>query len=179
MQPVRGEHLLPSLLPHEREEIHPRRAGTFRLVAGDRIEPLDRASDDGHIAETGSRRGQRPVGLWQGDHARDGCVVADPLVDRAKLLAIAILALATDDVVRPDEQRHERWAERRDERQLRLDEIVGRVPVHGGVRENDLPAAVIPNARQDRRKRAIRRRSRPNGERVTERKESFGNAQVF
>src|SRR5438477_4721648 len=102
MQPVGREHLLSALLSHEWEEIHPRRARALGLLARDRVEPLDRARDDALIAESGPRRRQRPVGLRQGEHARVGCVAADPLMDRATLSPIAPLALAADDVVGPD-----------------------------------------------------------------------------
>jgi hypothetical protein len=64
-------------------------------------------------------------------------------------------------------------------RQFVVNEVVGRVAVHSGVQENDLETAIAPDAREDRGKRAIRRRARADGERVAERKESFGNAQVF
>lgn len=179
MQPVGSEHLSARLVPHECEEIIPRRAGAFGLVARDRIELFDRTSQDDRIAEAGPRRRQRPVGLRQGDHACVGCVALDPLMDRANLVAITLLAISTDDVVRADEQGYERWPERRDEGQLFGDEVVRGVSVHRWVRENDLSPTAGPDARQDRGKRAIGRRAGANGERVTEREESFWNGQLF
>ena len=179
MQPVGGEHLLSSLFPHEREQIDPPSASPFGFVAGDLIEAFDLPSDKRRVAEPGAGRGHRPIRLWQRDHARIGCTGADPVVDRADLTAVAIIARSLDDVVRADEQRDERRAERRNERQLFVDEIVGRVSVHGWVRNDDGAAVFGPEPREDRGKRSVRCRARADGERVAEREESFGNGQLF
>src|SRR5207245_10060615 len=94
----------------------------FRLGARDLVEPLDLACDRASVAEAGAGRRHRPVGLWERDHARVRRIAAEPPVDRAELAAVAIIAGSLNDVVRADEQGDQRRAERRDERQLLVDE---------------------------------------------------------
>src|SRR2546422_4021898 len=98
MQSVGGDHLLMSLLPHEREQVDPYRAGAVRLVASDLVEAFDRARERGGIAQAPPPRRERPIRLRPRDDARGQRGRADPLLDRAEVAAVAGLRLSADHV---------------------------------------------------------------------------------
>jgi hypothetical protein len=89
-------------------------------------------------------------------------------MDHTHLIEITLVGRSGDDVVRADEERDQRWAERREQRQLMRDEIVGAVTVDRWIPEDDRAPAVGPEARQYRRERTVRRGACSDRERVTE-----------
>src|SRR5436309_79702 len=123
------------------------------LFAGDGMEALDARGDRRRISERPAGARQRPIRLWQRVHDRCGCVGAHARVDRPELLAIAIVRGAGDDVVRADEERHQRWLKGGNEWKLLDDQIVGAVTVHGRVPQLDAAAPTVPEAPEHRRER--------------------------
>src|SRR5712692_3384572 len=168
MEPVRGGHVLPHLLAHEREDVDVRAACALDLLARDLVEALDRARGARGIAEGRAARCERPVRLRQTEARRRGRAGAHTLVDAAQLRSIPLLGDSGADVVRADEDGDEVGPVRLDQRQLLANEVVGRVAVHRRVAQVTFPALVPPAIHEDGGERPIRRGAGADGERVAQ-----------